>query len=215
MSDTDIREDADAARRLVFAMCHEISNLIGAVRLRAHLLNEDQGPRELGVASLEIDDLSARSSALLALFRPILSPPDEAEEIAAETVVLGIERELEEHGGRGVELTVEAGHDLPALRANPEIYHYLLVSQLLGAIDAAGAGGSVRLVVEAREGEVVFAVEDSGEADDQMLEWWKSSLRGRVLGCALADHILSRRGGRFAVLREKESTRAEICAPRA
>lgn len=215
MSDSDIRSDTDASRRLVFAMCHEISNLIGAVRLRAHMLNEDQGPRELAVASLEIDDLSARSSALLALIRPVLSPPDAIEEIAAETIVVGVERALEEYGGRGVELSVEAGEELPAVRANPEVYHYLLLSQLLGAIEAVGAGGRVRLVVEPREGEVVFAVEDGAEADEQMLEWWKSTLRGRVLGCALADQILSKREGRFAVLRQADGTRAEICAPRA
>jgi signal transduction histidine kinase len=209
------REPATDSATLVFAMCHEISNLVAAVRLQAHLLDEDLDARGLAVASLEIDDLSARTASLLALVRPVLSAPkDEIPPISSAVIALGFERALAEHGERGFEILFETQPDLPDVYAEPEVFHYILLSHAYGAMEATENGGQIRIEVTAVENEVVFAIEDRAPADDEHLSWWKSSLRGRALESALAHHILANRGARFEVKRLSDCTRTEIAAPR-
>lgn len=206
----------DDSANLVFAMCHEVSNLVAAVRLQAHLIDEDLGARGLAVASLEIDDLSARTAALLALVRPVLSePPKEIAPIGAGVIALGFERALADHGGRGFEIVFETPPDLPEVRAEPEVFHYILLSLAYGAMEAMDGGGRLRIQVGAGEKEVVFAIEDPAPEDDQHLTWWKASLRGRALECALAHHILAKRDARLEVRRDGSCNRTEIAAPRA
>ncbi|MCH7866593.1 MAG: hypothetical protein IH881_02775 [Myxococcales bacterium] len=215
MSARSFREPATDSADLVFAMCHEISNLVAAVRLQAHLLDEELDARGLAVASLEIDDLSARTAWMLALVRPVLSaPPEEIPPIGSGVIALGFERALVEHGERGFEIVFEIEPELPDVCAEPEVFHYLLLCHAFGAMEAMDAGGRLRIEVTASEKEVVFAIEDRAPADDQHLTWWKSSLRGRVLESALAHHILTKRGARFEVNRLADCTRTEIAAPR-
>ena len=66
---TAFREPAD----LVFAICHEVGNLVGVIRLNADLIDAKASERELATLSVEIDDSSARIRSLLALVRPLLS----------------------------------------------------------------------------------------------------------------------------------------------
>lgn len=203
------------AANLVFAMCHEVSNLVAAVRLQAHLLDEDLDARGLAVASLEMDDLSARAAGLLALVRPVLSePPAEVAPIGAGVIAQGFERALLDHGGRGLEVGFECEPDLPSVRAEPEVYHHILLSQVYGAMEAMEAGGRLRISVAAGPKEVVFAIDDPAPEDPQHLEWWKASLRGRALECAVAHHILAKRDARFEVRRLGDGNRTEIAAPR-
>ena len=108
MSAQAFRDPATDSAALVFAMCHEISNLVAAMRLQAHLLDEELDARGLAVASLEIDDLSARTASLLALVRPVLTEPlKDVPPIAAGVIALGFERALTEYGERGFEIVFE------------------------------------------------------------------------------------------------------------
>ncbi len=208
-------KSAGDSANLVFAMCHEISNLVAAVRLQAHLLDEELDARGLAVASLEIDDLSARSAALLALVRPVLSePPAEISSIGAAVIAVGFERALDEYGGRVFDIAFDIPDELPEVRAEPEVFHYILLCQAYGAMEAMGKDGSLRIEVSTSEKEVVFAIEDKAREDAQHLEWWNAALRGRALECALANHILAKRGARFEVRRQGECNRTEIAAPR-
>ncbi len=214
MATEELLSHSDNAKRLVFAMCHEISNLVAAVRLQAHLLDEDLGARGLAVASLEIDDSSARSSALLALVRPVLSDPKgDPPPIDADAIAFGLERALEDYGRRGVELTIDSSRELPKVKADPEVIHYLLLIHIYNAMETVGSGGNVGVRFEARSDEVAFIVEESGEEDEEHLHWQQGSLRGRTLSCAISDYVLGKRGGRIAVSRQDERTRTEICTP--
>ena len=67
----------EAAIDLVLSLCHEIGNVIGAIRLNAHLVDSEMGARELARTAVDLDDLSARSSALLMQIGPVLraDPP--------------------------------------------------------------------------------------------------------------------------------------------
>jgi len=214
MSNVSRHDDSEEARRLVFAMCHEISNWVAAVRLHAHLLDDDLGPRGLALASIEIDDSSARSGALLALVPAVLSQPhDDGIQAEAEAIVLGLQRVIDEHGGRGIVLEIQADGDLPRVRVDPQVIHYLLLMHFYGAIDSAVTGSRVRVVVESGNDEVCFAIEDTSPADEQHLGWRDAALRGRVLSCAIADHVLKKIGGRLEVGRADTGTRTSICVP--
>lgn len=208
-------EPGTPAANLVFALCHEISNLVAAVRLQAHLLDEELDARGLAVASLEIDDLSARSAALLALVRPVLSePPEEILPVGAEVIAVGFERALAEFGGRVFEIAFDVAPDLPEVRAQTEVFHYLLLSQAYGAMEAMGKDGCLCVEVRATEKEVVFALVDQAKEDAQHLAWWDAALRGRALECAVAHHVLAKAGSRFEVRRQGGCNRTEIAAPR-
>jgi signal transduction histidine kinase len=199
-------------------MCHEISNLVAAIRLQAHLLDEDLDARGLAVSSLEIDDLSARSAALLALIRPVLSEVVEEEPpapISAGVIAHGFERALVEHGGRGFDIDFEAEAELPEVVIDSEVLHYILLMLAYGAMEAMESGGKIRVEVASRENEVVFAIEDLADEDREHLQWRGASLRGRALECAVSDHILVKRHTRFDVRRQGDCNRTEIGVPRA
>jgi signal transduction histidine kinase len=229
----DFQSSMDASKNLAFAMCHEISNLVAAVRLQAHLLDEELDARGLAVSSLVIDDLSARSAALLALIRPVLSEvvePSTSSEfdsnfksgsgclgispILAGVIAHGFERALAEHGGRGIEIEFDIEDDLPEVLVDSEVLHYILLMHAYGAMEAMENGGTIRVEVVAREKEVVFAIEDRAPEDPDLVQWRGASRRGRALECAVADHILAKRGARFDVSRHGDSNRTEICPPR-
>jgi len=217
MSSHDGEAGPPDANRLVFAMCHEISNLVAAVRLQAHLLDESLSPRELAMASLEVDDLSARASALLALIKPVLTADSgrKSGRVSGDVVMHGVERVVEDYGIGGVKVSFHAPPELPALALDPDVVHHLLLAQIFCAMEDAHPGEHVRVRAEPREAEVVFAIEDSAALEEEHLRWQQASLRGRALCCAIAQHILLSYGGRIEVHRDGDGSRTEFFAPRA
>ncbi|MFK7898480.1 MAG: hypothetical protein AB8G23_21790 [Myxococcota bacterium] len=93
---------------LVLAVAHEIGNHLGGIRLEAHLLGDDLGPRALARASVTLDGLAGRSGSLLSLIRPLLHPEDRDATAKTWTGVLaGVRQELQDQGTQGVELTMD------------------------------------------------------------------------------------------------------------
>jgi len=205
---------APGAPELVFAMCHEIGNVVAAIRLQAHLIDEELDAKALALASVELDDLAARSSALLALVRPVL---EETKSISlpmkGDAIVIALSRTLAEQGGRGAKLRWDSESGLPEVLADPEVIHFLLVAQVFCALEAVAPGGSVRLCATEEGAELLLAVEDDGDLDEEQIDWRGQSLRGRSLACAVADHVLARQGGRFSLERRDGLTRAEFRLP--
>jgi len=209
--------EEDEAARLALAVCHEIGNLVGAVRLQAHLLDSEFSPKELATASVEIEDLCARSSALLSLMRPLLSRvPRGGEEGAVPAALLNaLQYVLEDCWGRGVTLSLECREGLPDVAADFDTLQHLLLTLAFGAMEAALPKGRVyiRALPGEASDEVCFAVEDDGP-DEELADWSQQMLRGRPLACAVASRILARRGGRLEVDRSHETTRVALILPR-
>lgn len=207
-------EEIGEPARLAFALCHEIGNLLAAVRLQAHMLDEGLGRKQIAIASIEIDDLAYRSAALLRHLRPLLAPlagTPVREDPAA--VAAGLEREIAEQGGRGVRIEVQVVAGLARVAIEREVIHHLIASLLHVACEAAQPRGRVVLRVEPREGEVAFVVEDDGASADDPSGWSRQALRGRALLCAVADHILRKRGGRLVAGRSEGLSRVELLLP--
>jgi signal transduction histidine kinase len=215
---------AASARTLVLAMAHEIGNHLGAIRLEAHLLDEDLDPRSLARASVEIDGLAGRAGPLLALLRPLLSPTTpttptmpttpasgQAAEAAAapawSSLLAGIAQHYADEGTRGVSLAIEerVNPDWPAPTA--DWLHSLLIALLDGTLAVMPSQGSIRLDVAARNGPILLAIEDDGPEEDLSNE---AALRGRPLAVALARELLLLVGGHVETSRGAGGTRVEL-----
>ena len=205
----------DEVTRLVLSICHEIGNWVGAIRMNAHLLDHELSPVELAKAALDIDDLSARVGALLALVRPLIAAEAAVTGTLPENVMLGVRDVLDARGGRGVSLSVACGDELPEIAGQPETLHQLIVSLAHYALDVARPRDVVVVRTEpGPAGETVaFVIEDSGPEDRELRSWRAAPLRGRSLACALAGCILGRLGGKLDVVRAGDRTRVVLTLP--
>jgi len=203
-------EDAE----LVFSLCHELGNMMGALRLHAHLLDDEMGPKGIARTSVDLDDLSARSAALLSLVRPILSPNSRPLEKMS---VIGLVRNLEGlmagHGARGTALSFEVGADMPSIRADLGMIQRLIQSFLYFALESASRSGAVLMRAESRGDEVAIIIEDDGPEGEDPAGYRDQMRRGRPLLCAVAESILQKQGGRFAAERDGARTRISIFLP--
>jgi nitrogen-specific signal transduction histidine kinase len=209
-----LRAGKAAESGLVLALCHEIGNLIGAVRLHAHLIDDEMGTRDLARVSVELDDLSARASALLAHPRPLLSADSGSlSPVSPGAIVGSIQRVFDEHGGRGASISFEASEGLPEVQVDLEIVQRLLESLIWVALEAVTSKGSVWMRAEGRPEGVAFVIEDDGDADEDPALWADQMLRGRPLLCAIAQNIVGKRGGQLEVSRCDGITHVGVVLP--
>jgi nitrogen-specific signal transduction histidine kinase len=205
----------DEGAELVFAVCHEIGNLLAAVRLQAHLLDEELGPRELAITSVELDDVSARASSLLAQVRALLShDPERLSPVAPAAILSALQLALDEKGVWGVALEIEAEPQLPEVKVDPEILHHMLLTQVYEAVEAVRPRGTIRVSACRGASSLLFAIEDEGCDDDTLPGWRELQRRGRPLACAVAAHILGKLGGALSVTHEKGINRVAFELPR-
>lgn len=206
--------DSEGRRNIVYALCHEVGNLVGAIRLNAHLIDEDSPAIELATASVEIDDSSARIRSLLALVRPLLTGAAEpASGVDAETLVRGVADALDEYGGHGVALRVEAPDGLPRVPGRPEALHHLLATLGYYAVEEARPRGRVGIGAGRVGGNVVFRVEDDGREDKQLGSVRAGVATGRALACEVAKILVADFGGAVDARRVGDVTRIELTLP--
>jgi len=203
-----------AAEAIAAAIGHEVGNWLAAIRLEAELLDEDLGRRELAAASVEIDELCARSAALLALLRPLLaSPPARPGRADPRSVVETVRASLVDQGLRGVRLEVELRGELVPVRADSHVLHPLLMTLAFGALEAARPNGLVRLAARPADEALTFVVEDTAVAVESVHGWRSRPLCGRSLGWATAEAIVAKLGGRVGVSAMDPGTRVELRLP--
>lgn len=203
----------EAAAELVAAIAHEVGNHLGAIRLQAHLLDEDLDARGLAEASMLIDGLAGRSGPLLALLRPLLAEKWPAPRTGAWSNVAGrVAAEVESEGTRGVPFLVEG--DLGG-EATVPVHDWLhsLLAVLVGATLAhlQEGGGGLRIAIETTESEGAFVLTDDGLAEEL---GGGAARRGRPLCVAIATVLVERAGGRVAVRRDEAQTRVALWLPR-
>jgi hypothetical protein len=205
--------DFDHRHDLVCAIGHEIGNHLGAIRLQAHLLDDDLDTRALARASVEIDALAGRAGPLLALLRPILAedlPPAGSNSTWAITLHR-VARQLDDDGTRGVRFDVQVS---PADGETPAPGYDWLHALLMALVEATIADlpnrGMTLLRLERGDDESALILEDDGP-DGDLAE--SSSLRGRSLALAIARWLVGRAGGRVEANRIEARTRVEIIFP--
>lgn len=218
MAGNAVIEKSPSQHAVVFAIAHEIGNHLAAIRLQAHLLDEDLDLRALADASIEIDGLAGRAGPLLTLLRPILSPTESIEMRRMEgphwsALLGGLAREIEDEGTRGVRFEIELPTELRQQRAPGVDWLYPLLMALIGSTFAAvSRSGTIGVGLELRGSEMALIVEDDG-AEEDLSE--VAALRGRPLSVSIARRLVGGIGGRVDVFRIGHRTRVELVFPNA
>jgi C4-dicarboxylate-specific signal transduction histidine kinase len=203
------------AKQLVFALCHEIGNLVAAVQLEADLLGDVDRPRELAASAVKIEDLCARVGGLLGQVRPLLADatPSPLPGADAEAIVAAANAQLEWRGSGHAEVRCEAEAGLPALSFDADSLRELLLALAYAALDEGGACSLLTLQARSRDAGVAFSVADDGAVDDALLEFRETARSGRALLCRIAESLLQRAGGTVSAQREGGLTRVELWLP--
>ena len=221
MSDRDTSSTALASKlpeatELVFALCHEIGNLVAAVQLEADLLDEAESPRGLAAGAVKIEDLCGQVGGLLSQVRPLLSEGfGTGELVDPEAIVAAASAELEWRGSGHVELSATAERGLALLDIDPDSLRDLLLALVSAALDPGLDVRRVSLTAVARSGGVAFVVVADGQAEEALRDFHNAARCGRPLICGVAENLLRRRGGRVTSAREGERTRIEFWLPAA
>jgi len=199
---------------LVRALCHDVGNLLAAVRLSAHLLATEISEAERSSLTRDLEDLAAVAGALLAHIRPLLSGATLARvQVSTAEVLLALTRAREQRKpGRAV-LSIARGRGLPDVRVDPEALHHLLLTLLHGSLEAAGPGGRVRVSAKQEGRRVILSVIDDGSPLD--LDQARSGLMpgGRELAIRVAEAVLRLMGGRATAEPRRRGTRIDLFLP--
>ena len=199
-------------RDLVRALCHDVGNLLAAVRLSAHLLPTDEAER---IATCrDIEDLAALSGALLALVRPLLAGATVARvQVSPAEVLTALERALEDRKiGRAV-LSIAPGRKLPDVRIDPDALFHLLLTLVHGALEAVVPDGRVRVSAKHQGRRVILSVSDNGRQVDLGEIRRGSTPSGRELAIRVADAVLRLMGGRASAELQRRGTRVDLFLP--
>jgi len=199
---------------LVRALCHDIGNLLAAVRLSAHLASTEIAETDRDSVSREIEDLAARAGALLAHVRPLLAGSHVARvRIAPAEVLTALTRALKDRKTGGAALSIAQGRNLPDVRVDPDALYHLLLTLVRGSLEAADPDGRVRVSAKHQGRRVILSVIDSGRQVDLDEIRWGLTPRGRELAVRVADAVLRLMGGRAAAELQRRGTRVDLFLP--
>ncbi len=211
MAENNAADGTSAVYALVFAVAHEIGNYLGAIRLRAHLLDEDLDPRALATASVEIDAFAGRAGPLLALLRPLLAPEDVTTQCGHWSVLFtGIRRHMEDEGTRGVVVEIQAPAEADHPAPEADWLHSLLIALIEATLSSVPKKGLIQLGLEGNEDQTTLFIEDDGPEEDLSPG---APLRGRPLAVSIARRLVASIGGRVETSRADERTRVELIFP--
>jgi hypothetical protein len=180
---------------LLFALCHEVGNILAAIRLHAGFSDEESGIR--------IALLTDRAGALVALARPLLSQPPASVPVFEPLDLLeALQRRLHDVGADRVRVELKSATDLPGVAIDGETLQHLLLADLLAALEDLPLGRRIRVTAERSPGGVAFVLEIPGP-----------ELSDRALTHALAAAILGARGGSVAASQEGPGLRVRFAVP--
>ena len=195
---------------LVYALNHEIANLLAAARMQTHLIDADASAVELANIAAAIGELSLRMGSLLAQIGPLLSSaPRRSHPIDPAEVLQGLQRDIEESCEERVRFDTESAAGLPSAAIDLDPLHHILLTLIYQALEESEPDGAVAVAVSASGESLVFAVNGEGPIDDD----GGGVLCGRTLAHAVANAILRERGGRIEVRSSGDHSRVEVTVP--
>jgi signal transduction histidine kinase len=206
--------EESSSRELIAALCHDIGNLLAAVRLSAHLLSHDVDEAERLSVARDVEDLAALAGALLAQVRPLLAGDTlSSVRVSPAEVLTALHRALKERRAGGAELSIARGRGLPDVRIDPDAVYHLLLTLVHGALEAAGPGGRVRVSAKHQGRRVILSVADDGRQVDLEGIRHGARPRGRELAIRVADAVLRGMGGRATAELRRRGTRIDLFLP--
>jgi len=203
-----------APQDLVRALCHDVGNLLAAVRLSAHLLANDIAETDHLSVSRDVEELAALAGALLAQVRPLLAGATLARvRVSPAEVLTALNRALNDRRTGGATLSIARGRNLPDVRVDPDALYHLLLTLVHGSLEAAAPDGRVRVSAKHQGRRVILSVSDDGRQVDLDELRRGSTPRGRELAIRVADAVLRLMGGRAAAELQRRGTRIDLFLP--
>ena len=212
---TRVRRLETVRRDFISNISHELRTPLASLKALTETLQDGAlsdpkaAPRFLGRMVTEVDALTQMAQELLDLSRIesgqldfSLQPvaPEKLLTSAAERMHLQAER-------AGLSLRVDCSSNLPMVSADEPRIEQVLVNLIHNSVKFTRPGGEILLFAEAGEGEVQFAVKDTGvgiPADDvpRIFERFyrvdKSRAGGGTgLGLSISRHLIESHGGRI------------------
>lgn len=200
-----------SSTELVFAVCHELGNLLAGTRLEASLIGSAAEAEACARAVQRIESASARAGALLAAIRPLLDPGVvEIVDVDPLDVLAGLRSGLDMSVDSRVDLELKSAVELPRVRVAAEPLHHLLVNAIYHGLEAGGEGERVRVRADADGEQVAFAVIDGGPFP---AAGGATALNGRSLLLAITERLTAAGGGRVDVSAHSDGTRWAVAFP--
>ncbi len=198
---------------LVRALCHDVGNLLAAVRLSAYLLSTDNAETDRISTSRDIEDLAALAGALLAHVRPLLAGASIVRgPVSPAEVLMALTRALKDRNIGAAALSIARGRNLPDVRVDPDALYHLLLTLVHGSLSAA-PDGQVRVSAKHLGRRVILSVSDDGRQVDLDEIRRGSTPRGRELAIRVADAVLRLMGGRASAELQRRGTRIDLFLP--
>jgi two-component system, NtrC family, sensor histidine kinase HydH len=190
--------------QLVGSIGHELRNPLGVIESSLYILQGRVGADERGRKHIDRigDQLRIANRIIADLLDMIRDKPLVRERVRLQALADSAIASLK--WPEGVRVTVEGLAELPELDADSGKLRQVLVNLVENAVHAVGAEGEVRVRGEARAGEVVIAVEDTGPGVDPQVRGRlfepliTTKTKGIGLGLPLVKRIIERHGGTVA-----------------
>jgi PAS domain S-box-containing protein len=198
-------EKSEALGRLISGITHELNNPLAAILAAVgDLLDvEPEGGRRqtLGAVYEQAQRCRLITRNLVYFIRGGEGQRQETAPVAV--VARAVEEVRQEAARRQVTLTLEAPDSMPSLMADPIALEQVAANLTLNAIEAAGQGGRVRVILSIRDAWLSLAVEDNGTGIPPLLLsrifdpffTRKPVGRGSGLGLPVALGIVQHHGG--------------------
>jgi signal transduction histidine kinase len=192
---------------LVFALSHEIANLLAAARMHTHLIDADASAAELANVAGTLAELASRMGSLLAQIAPLLSStPEASHPIAPSDLLEGLQRDVDESCEARVRIDIDSAAGLPSAAIDPGPLHHILLTLIYQALEESEPDGAVAVAVSVSGGSLVFTVEGERPIEED----GAAVLRGRTLVHAVAAAILRERGGQIQARSSGDRSRVEV-----
>jgi signal transduction histidine kinase len=198
------REKLSALGRLAAGVAHDVRNPLHSIGLTLQHLQEACRPesverarefdRSMGVIRGEIRRLDGLVDNFLRFARSDRRDrvPTDLRELVGETVQL-LEKEAER---RGVRIDVDCPAGLPVVLADVESLRASVLNLALNSFEAMPQGGTLRLALDHRDGEVLLEVSDTGEGipedeQERVFEFaYTTRDGGNGLGLAMVHQVV-------------------------
>lgn len=205
-----------AREEIMGAVAHDLRNPLSAIRMYAHLLHERVSGDAVRMTEA-IDELTLQADLLIQDLLDFAAIEGGGLRLRATTCDCGdiVHRAADAMqrpaSAKGITLSTRVPSPAPAVEADPDRIHQVLVNLLGNAVKFTPSGGSVLVSAAVEGAEVTFSVTDTGpgiseENRERIFDrFWQAAsgtTEGAGLGLSIARGIVEGHGGTLALATE-------------